>query len=496
MRQPNNNEVCSFVDLVTKVIIEETFDVINVEDPLEAMLLYHNVDEKEGLVEYVNALQEMGSYTYEPRKLSLDLENRKTTPTKPSIEDPPTLELKPLPSHLRYEFLSSFSMLHVILSLCLTNMQVDATLAVLQRRKKAIGWILANIWGISPTFCMHKIILEDDVKPSVEHQRRLNEAMQEFMDFAGAMCPKEGGMTVITNDNNELIPTRTVTGWRECLYYRKLNKVTQEDHFSLPFHDQMSEDFLGHAGFYRQFIKDFSKVVNPLCKLLKKDAKFVFNDDCMKAFELLKYMLTTTPIINAQNWSLPFELMCDASDMAVGVVLGQRINKIFHPVYYASKTMNDTQVNYTVTEKELLAIVFTMENLCPYLMGTKVIIHTDHVTFRYLMSKKDSKARWMSELGKRYDDCQRAGGISKKNEIPLTTILEIDIFAGINFMGPFVSSCGNTYILVVVDYVSKWVEDVALHNNEARSVAAFLKKNIFTSFDTPRAIISDGGSHF
>ncbi|XP_070005212.1 uncharacterized mitochondrial protein AtMg00860-like [Nicotiana sylvestris] len=75
--------------------------------------------------------------------------------------------------------------------------------------------------------------------------------------------------------------------------------------------------FLGHAGFYRRFIKDFCKVVNPLCKLLEKDVKFVFNDECMKAFELLKYKLTTTPITTAPNWSLPFELMCDASDVAV-----------------------------------------------------------------------------------------------------------------------------------------------------------------------------------
>ena len=109
--------------------------------------------------------------------------------------------------------------------------------------------------------------------------------------------------------------------------------------------------FLGHAGFYRRFIKDFSKVVNPLCKLLEKDAKYVFDEKCMEAFELLKQKLTTTPIITAPNWSLPFELMGDASDIAVGDFLGQRINKMFHPVYYARKTMNEAQRNYTVIEK-------------------------------------------------------------------------------------------------------------------------------------------------
>ena len=148
------------------MIIDETSAMINVEDPLEVVLLNLDVNEYASRVECVNALHGMSSYSYEPRKLSLDLENRKTPPTKPLIEKPLVLELKPLPPHLRYEFLGSNSTLPVILSSCLTNLQVDATLAVLQQRKKAIGWSLADIQGISPTFCMHKIILEDDEKPS------------------------------------------------------------------------------------------------------------------------------------------------------------------------------------------------------------------------------------------------------------------------------------------------------------------------------------------
>ncbi|XP_070029736.1 uncharacterized protein [Nicotiana sylvestris] len=114
--------------------------------------------------------------------------------------------------------------------------------------------------------------------------------------------------------------------------------------------------FLVHAGFYRCFIKDFSEVVNPLCKLLEKE---------------------------------------HASDVAIGAILGKCINKIFHLVYYASKIMNSAQVNYTIMEKELLAVVFAIEKFCPYLMGAKVIVHTDHAAIRYLMSKKNSKARLM-----------------------------------------------------------------------------------------------------
>ncbi|XP_070007854.1 uncharacterized protein [Nicotiana sylvestris] len=146
MRQPNSNKVCLFVDLVTDVIIDDASATMNVEDNLEDNLLnLDNDEDNEGYVECVNALQGMGSYTYEPRKLSLDLENRKTPPTKPSIEEPATLELKPLPPYLRYEFLGLSSTLPVILSSCLTNMHVESTLEVLQRRNRAIGWTLADI---------------------------------------------------------------------------------------------------------------------------------------------------------------------------------------------------------------------------------------------------------------------------------------------------------------------------------------------------------------
>ncbi|XP_070005809.1 uncharacterized protein [Nicotiana sylvestris] len=189
MKQPNSSEVCSFADLVTVVIVDDTSAMINMEDPFKAVLLNLDVNEDEGRVECVNALHRIGSYSYEPRKISLDLENRKTPPTKHSIEEPPVLELKSLPLHLKYGFLGPSSTLPFILSSCLTNMQVDATLAVLQKWKKAIGWTLADIRGIRPTLCMHKIILEDDAKPSFEHQRRLNEAYMTAYKTPIGMSP-------------------------------------------------------------------------------------------------------------------------------------------------------------------------------------------------------------------------------------------------------------------------------------------------------------------
>ncbi|RVW84156.1 Retrovirus-related Pol polyprotein from transposon opus [Vitis vinifera] len=116
--------------------------------------------------------------------------------------------------------------------------------------------------------------------------------------------------------------------------------------------------FLGHARFYRRFIKDFSKLARPLCELLVKDAKFIWDNRCQRSFEELKLFLTTSPIVRAPNWKLPFEVMCDASDFAIGVVLGQREDGKPYVIYYVSKTLNEAQRNYTTTKKELLVVVF------------------------------------------------------------------------------------------------------------------------------------------
>jgi hypothetical protein len=113
---------------------------------------------------------------------------------------------------------------------------------------------------------------------------------------------------------------------------------------------------LGHAGFYRRFIKDFFKISKPLTNLLQKDVPFVFDDDCKKAFKTLKKALTTAPIVQPPDWNLPFEIMCDASDFAVGAILGQRVDKKLNIIHYASKTLDASQKNYATTEKEFLAI--------------------------------------------------------------------------------------------------------------------------------------------
>ncbi|GJT99951.1 reverse transcriptase domain-containing protein [Tanacetum coccineum] len=136
--------------------------------------------------------------------------------------------------------------------------------------------------------------------------------------------------------------------------------------------------FLGHAGFYRRFIQDFSKIARPMTHLLEKDTPFVFSDECLASFKILK----TRNI-----------LMCDASDYVVGAVLGQRKDKYFRPIYYASKTISDAQTNYTVTEKELLAVVYAFEKFRSYLVLFKTIVYTDHSALKYLFNKQDAKPR-------------------------------------------------------------------------------------------------------
>ncbi|KAK1618167.1 hypothetical protein QYE76_023684 [Lolium multiflorum] len=441
-------------------------------------------------------------------KHDLPVEDLGTTP--PPKEDP-VFDLKPLPDNLKYAHIDDKKIYPVIISSKLSEVEEERLLEILKKHRGAIGYTLDDLKGISPSICQHAINMEEDAKPVVEHQRRLIPKMKEVVRNevlklleAGIIypiadsrwvspvhcVPKKGGMTVVPNDNDELIPQRIVVGYRMCIDFRKVNKVTKKDHYPLPFIDQMLErcmsaifhgfcesivevfmdDFsvygnsfdnclrnldkvlqrceetnlvlnwekchfmvnegivlghkisergievdrakveaiekmpyprdvkgirsvLGHAGFYRRFIKDFSKISKPLTNLLQKDVPFVFDDDCKEAFETLKKALTTAPVVEPPDWNLPFEIMCDASDFAVGAVLGQRVDKKLNVIHYASKTLDAAQRNYATTEKELLAVVFACDKFRPYIVDSKVTIHTDHAAIRYLMTKKDAKPR-------------------------------------------------------------------------------------------------------
>jgi Reverse transcriptase (RNA-dependent DNA polymerase). len=189
----------------------------------------------------------------------------------------PKLELKPLPPDLKYSFLGENETHPVIISSELSDKNEEKLLKVLLQHKGALGWTIADLKGISPKFCTHKIYLEEGAKPTRDVQRRLNPNMKEvvmkevikLLD-AGIIypisdskwvsptqvVPKKAGITVVENADGEQIPTRVTTGWRVCIDYRKLNAVTRKDHFPLPFMDQLLERVAGHE--YYCFLDGYS----------------------------------------------------------------------------------------------------------------------------------------------------------------------------------------------------------------------------------------------
>nr|GEW85841.1 reverse transcriptase domain-containing protein [Tanacetum cinerariifolium] len=185
---------------------------------------------------------------------------------KSSIQESSELELKDLPSYLEYAYLEGVDKLPVIIAKDLKVNEKETLLKVLKSHKRAIVWKIIDIKGIDPRFCTHKILMEEDYKPTMQSQRRVNPKIHEVIKKeviklldAGMIypifdspwvspihcVPKKGGITVVENENNELIPTRLVTGWRVCIDYRKLNDVTRKYHFPLPFMDQMLERLAG-----------------------------------------------------------------------------------------------------------------------------------------------------------------------------------------------------------------------------------------------------------
>ncbi|GJV12771.1 reverse transcriptase domain-containing protein [Tanacetum coccineum] len=228
----------------------------------------------EGDIHLIEEMLNKDPYSPLPPK---DLKCEELKSVKSSVDEPPELELKDLPSHLEYAFLEGTNKLPVIIAKNLKDEEKERLIKVLKSHKQAIAWKLSDIKGIDPQFCTHKILMEDDFKPAVQHQRRVNPKIHEVIKKevvklldAGLIypisdspwvspvhcVPKKGGMTVVTNEDNELIPTRLVTGWRVCIDYRKLNDATRKDHFPLPFMDQMLERLAGNE--YYCFLDGFS----------------------------------------------------------------------------------------------------------------------------------------------------------------------------------------------------------------------------------------------
>ncbi|GJR97838.1 reverse transcriptase domain-containing protein [Tanacetum coccineum] len=625
---------------------------------------------------------------YSPRiRKELKVVEAKTV--KSSIDEPPKVELKDLPPHLEYAFLEGDDKLPVIIAKDLKDEEKAALIKVLKSHKRAIAWKLSDIKGVDPEFCTHKILMEEDYEPTVQSQRRVNpkihdvikKEVEKLLD-AGLIypisdspwvspvhcIPKKDGITIVKNDDNDLIPTRLVTGWRIPIDPKDQEKTT----FTCPyrtfayrrmpfglcnapgtfqrcmmaiFHDMIEktmEVFKGMSSRSSRMDRWVSTCLSHLEKMLKRcedtnlslnweKSHFMVKEGIVlgpKSLVLELRKLTEAPILIAPDWDLPFELMCDASDFAIGAVLGQRKNKHFQPIHYASKTMTEAQAHYTTTEKELLSVVYAFEKFWSYLVLSKSIIvlfeirdkkgaenlAADHLsrlenphqnefenkeiteTFPLetlgSVALRDDNTPWFADFANyhagnfivkgmssqqknkffkdvkhyfwddpflfkiyadqvirrcvsgqeafdilkachsgptgghyganytakkifdsgfywptiykdahdfvtRCDICQRQGKISQRDEMPQNSIQVCEIFDiwGIDFIGPFPSSRGNKYILVAVDYLSKWVEAKALPTNDARVVCKFLK-SLFSRFGAPRAIISDRGTHF
>ncbi|GJR39052.1 DNA-directed DNA polymerase [Tanacetum coccineum] len=304
-------------DYTAKLVQEQWVDTVN-----------HDV--KWTKVEVEEDSNEVQAVSFYPRTEPVEplewkaLENR----LKPSSIKPRKLELKELPEHLK-------------------------------NHKGPIAWIITDIKGIESSFCTHKILMEDEFKPSVQPQRRVNPNIKEVV-------LKKGGMTVVKNKKNELIPKRMVTGWRMCIDYRKLNNTTQKDHFPIQFIIQMLERLAGLCNapttFQRYMTAIFHELIKDSMKVFMDDFSVFENsfDHCLKNHEkMLRRCEETNLLLNWKkchfmvkpDWSLPFEVMCDVSDYAVGAMLGQKIDKHFKPIHYDIKTMNEAQENYTTTEK-------------------------------------------------------------------------------------------------------------------------------------------------
>nr|GFA21685.1 DNA-directed DNA polymerase [Tanacetum cinerariifolium] len=333
-----------------------------------------------------------------------------------------------------------------------------------------------------PTLNMHswKVTTKEEFEPTVQHQRRVNPKIHDVIKqeviklfdvgliypisdspwVSPVHCvPKKGRFTVVENKDNELIPTRLVTGNQ---YYYFLDgfsgnfqilidpKDQEKTTFTCPyetfayrcmpfglcnapgtfqrcmvaiFHDMIKktmevfmDDFSVFGNSFQSCLshlekmlkrcedinlclnwekshfmvkEDFSKIARPMTRLLEKDTLFIFSQECVDAFQTLKRKFTEAPILIAPDWDTPFELMCDASNFAIGAVLGQRQDKHFRPIHYTSKIMTEAELNYTTIEKEMLAVVYAFEKFRSYLILNKSIVYTDHSALKYLFAKKD-----------------------------------------------------------------------------------------------------------
>nr|GEW79708.1 DNA-directed DNA polymerase [Tanacetum cinerariifolium] len=583
-----------------------------------------------------------GNYLPQVRK---ELKIYEAKNDKSLIDEPPEVELKDLPPHLEYAFLEGDDKFPVIISKDLSVDEKAALIKVLKSHKQAIAWKLFDIKGINLKFCTHKILMEEDFEPAVQHKRKVNPKIHDVIKKevlklldAGLIypisdspwvspvhcVPKKGGFTVVENEENELILTRLVMGWRVCIDYRKLNEATRKDHFLLPFMDQTLErlagneyycfldgfsvyfqilidlkdqekttftcpyrtftyrrmsfglcnapgtfqrcgftvveneeneliptrlvtgwreksyfmvkegivlglkitkngievdkdkvdvivklphpttvkgihNFLGHAGFYRRFIQDFSKIARPMTRLFEKDTPFFFFKEFVEAFQTLKRKLTKAPILVALDWDLPFELMYDASDFAIGAenLAADHLSRLENP---HQSVLDKKEINKTFP-LETLNMVSFHGDLSTSWFADFANYHAGNFVVKGMLSQQ--KKKFFKDVKHYFWDDPFLFEICADQVIRRCFHGQeaVDIIKASTIDPPGTSwpelhrQKGNKYILVAVDYLSKMVEAKALPTNDARVVYKILK-SLFPRFGTPRAIISDRGTHF
>ncbi|XP_074290773.1 uncharacterized protein LOC141617476 [Silene latifolia] len=473
-------DTCYSVDIVDESAYEFWSDSL-VKDPQESLMFLDECADFSDDEDDVEELLGIATDEIELSDIQLEqVENLAHTLCSVEVKVP---ERKALPSHLKYAFLDDTEQFPVIVSAKLNDEQLTALLTVLKRNRKAMGYSLDDLKGISPDVCMHRIELEDDHKPCRQGQRKLNPKMEEIVTAEVMKLLDAGIVYSVGNSKWRCIEVNLVLNWETCHFMVNEGVV------------------LGHLVSNRGIevdkakVQDFSKIARPLTQLLLKDAPFDFNDECLSAFNTLKQALVSAPIIQPPDWKLPFKIMCDATlkhllnkkeakpRLLRWILLLQEFDLEIKDKKGAENVVADHLSRLTQQEGEDSLPIndsFADDSLFSFDVFSVTSVNS-----------KDGDEPCC-------DACHRTGNISKRHEMPQNGILEVEIFDvwGIDYQGPFPSSQGNRYILVAVDYVSKWVEAIATPNCDARTVIKLFRKTIFPCFGVPRVVISDRGMHF
>ncbi|GJS12570.1 reverse transcriptase domain-containing protein [Tanacetum coccineum] len=367
-----------------------------------------------------------------------DLKQVDVTMTKPSTEEPPEIELKDLSSHLEYAFLEGTNKFPFIISKELKDEEKAALLKVLKSHKWVIAWKISDIKGIDPSFCTHKILMEDDFKPAVQHQRRVNPKIHEVIKkeviklldvgliypifdspwVSPVHCvPKKGGITVVEKEDNEFIPTSILLA-KQDVSERLLWWILLLQEFNVIIHEKKGAENLA--------VDHLSRLENP--RQRNFIVKGMSSQQKKKFFKDVKHYF----------WDDPYLFRICVVQMIRQCVHGQEAIDILPACHNGP------------TGGTFMCQLLTVRSLCSgFYWPTIYRVNHDLVT--------------------RCDACQREGKISQRDEMPQNAIQVYEIFDiwGIDFIGPDLSSRGNKYILVAVDYLLKWVEEKALPTNDA-----------------------------